>query len=73
MKKWKWLGLALLTAFSLLIEFSMPHDPAHHHWWTSIPAFWIFFGFIGCAVLICFAKALGKLLLDRKEDYYDAE
>jgi hypothetical protein len=73
MKKWKWLGLALLTVFSLLVESSMHHDPAHHQWWTGIPAFWIFFGFIGCAALIFFAKALGKLLLDRKEDYYDTE
>jgi len=73
MKKWHWLGLALLTVFSLVVEFSMHHNSTHHHWWTSIPAFWIFFGFLGCIILIIFAKTLGKLLLNKKEDYYHAE
>ena len=58
MKKWHWLSLALLTVFSLLVEFSMHHDSTHHHWWTRIPAFWIFFGFLGCIILIIF-PALG--------------
>lgn len=73
MKKWHWLILALLTLLSLIVEFSMHHDSSHSQWWISIPAFWIFFGLFGCIILIIFAKTLGKLLLNKKEDYYDAE
>lgn len=69
MKKIWWLSLALLIIISLIVEFTMHHH--FHHWWSDIPAFWIYFGFVGCLVLILFAKLLGKLLVNRKEDYYD--
>lgn len=69
MKKIWWLSLALLTIISLIVEFTSHHH--FHHWWSDIPAFWIYFGFIGCLVLILVAKLLGKLLVNRKEDYYD--
>ena len=73
MKKIHWTGLALLAVLSLIVEFTSHHDSGHHHWWNAIPAFWIFFGFAGCLILIFLAKTLGKLLLNRKEDYYDAD
>lgn len=73
MKKWHWIGLALLTLSSLVIEFSMHHDSGHHHWWNQIPAFWILFGFVSCLALIMVAKTLGKLFLNQKEDYFDAD
>lgn len=73
MNKWKWLALALMTVLSLLIEWAVPHDPAHGQWWTGIPAFWIGFGFAGCWILIFLAKTLGKRLVNREEDYYDSE
>ena len=71
MNRWKWIALIVITILSLIVEFTMHHDS--HGWWSSIPAFWIFFGGIGCIVLIFFAKALGKLILYQKEDYYDAD
>jgi hypothetical protein len=73
MKKWHWIGLSLLTLSSLVVEFSTHHDSGHHHWWNQIPAFWILFGFAGCLALIVVAKILGKLFLNQKEDYYDAD
>ncbi|MCK4835845.1 MAG: hypothetical protein KAT17_04375 [Candidatus Aminicenantes bacterium] len=73
MKKRTWLGLAIISLLSLVVEFSMHHDSAHHHWWNDIPAFWISFGFAGCVILILFAKTLGKLFLNKKENYYDVE
>jgi hypothetical protein len=42
-----------------------------HHWWEKIPGFYVFFGFAGCVAIILISKALGKLLLQKKEDYYD--
>jgi hypothetical protein len=73
MKTIHWIGLALITLLSLILEFTSHHDGGHHHWWNTIPAFWILFGFIGCLILILVAKILGKLLLNRKEDYYDID
>lgn len=68
MNRWKWITLLLLTALSLIAEFTSHHHSSH--WWAKIPAFWIFFGLIGCLGLIFFAKTLGKILLNRKEDHY---
>lgn len=70
MNRWRWLALALTGLFTLVVELTMHHDAAHHHWWNQMPAFWMFFGFLGCLVLIFFAKALGTWFLNRKEDYF---
>ncbi len=73
MKSWHWLALAVLTLLSVLGEFTMSHDPAHDYWWTHIPLFFILYGFLGCVLIIVASKALGKLFLQKKEDYYDAD
>ena len=31
----------------------------------------LFFGFIGCVILVVIPKFIGHKWLDRKEDYYD--
>ena len=71
MKLWWKIGLALLSAATLLGEFG--GKSGHHvsHWWTGIPGFFIYFGFLGCILLIVFAKGLGRMLLTKDEDYYD--
>lgn len=70
MKRWQWITLSLLTIVSLVVEFGIEHGD---HWWSSIPAFYILFGFAGCTAIIFFSKTLGKLFLQREEDYYDVE
>ncbi len=71
MKKWIVLILFLLTLLSLYAELSFSVDAGHGHWWNKIPGFFIFFGLLGCILLILFAKALGKYWLIRDENYYD--
>lgn len=39
--------------------------------WEDIPGFYALFGLIACILIIVMAKALGKLWLMKKEDYYD--
>ncbi len=73
MKNWPLSLLALTALVSLLAGFIGPHDGAHAGWWNSIPAFFALLGFLGCLLIILFAKALGKFLLQRKEDYYHAD
>lgn len=65
--------LALAAVLSLLAGFWLPPDAAHDMWWNRIPAFFALFGFIGCLGIIFFAKFLGKVLLRKREGYYDAD
>ena len=39
--------------------------------WAAFPAFNAVFGFLSCVVIIVVAKLLGKLWLQKGEDYYD--
>jgi threonine/homoserine/homoserine lactone efflux protein len=72
MKQWHWILLCVVVVLSVIAEFIVPHDPGHaEHWWSVIPAFYAFFGFVGCVVIILFSKALGKWFLQKREDYYD--
>ena len=73
MNKLRWVLLGITAVLSLLGGFALPYDPAHDAWWNRIPAFFALFGFIGCIVIIFFAKSLGKLFLRKGEDYYDAD
>jgi hypothetical protein len=73
MNKISWTLLGITAAVSLLGEFALPHDPAHDAWWNRIPVFFALYGFIGCVVIIFFAKWLGKLFLRKGDDYYDAD
>jgi len=41
------------------------------HWWASVPFFWIWFGAVGCAVLILFGKKVLGPVIYKKEDYYN--
>lgn len=67
MKTTHWILLGFLTVISFIAE--LTQDP--HHWWEQIPGFYIIFGFVGCVVIILVSKALGKLFLQKEEDYYD--
>lgn len=68
MKKWHWALLALLTIASIVAEFTGHHESTH--FWAAIPMFWIWFGALGCAVLILFGKKLLGPIVYKKEDYY---
>lgn len=45
----------------------------HHHtyyWWHGFVGFDVLFGFFGCVLLIKVAKGLGKLFIQKQEDFY---
>jgi len=71
MKKWIVLILFLLAFLSLYAELSFSVETGHAGWWNKIPGFFIFFGLLGCILLILVAKALGRYWLIRDEKYYD--
>ena len=59
-----YISLLILLAIDLIVH-------KHGHFpWEEVPEFFAVYGFIGCVSLIFVAKAL-RLLVKRKEDYYD--
>lgn len=59
-------GIILL----IILSFFTPTDEAHFVW-ERLSIFNVLFGFVGCTVIILGSKALGKLFLQRREDYYE--
>ncbi|MBS3943883.1 MAG: hypothetical protein KGZ42_00160 [Melioribacter sp.] len=72
MIKLHWILLGVITLISILADFVFLADYPNKHWWSYIPAFYIIWGFIGCVGIIYISKWLGKIFLQKKEDYYDA-
>lgn len=58
-----------VLAILLVLGFLVPGHPDFS--WERLPGFFALYGFISCVVIIAVSKILGKLLLTRKEDYYD--
>jgi hypothetical protein len=47
--------------------------PEVHFSWEALPVFSAVYGFIGCIVIILGSKAIGRLWLQRREDYYEKQ
>jgi hypothetical protein len=63
-RRYFYIALVVLLVFDFFI-------PKHGHFgWESAPCFYAVYGFIACVSLIFLAKLL-RLLVKRKEDYYD--
>lgn len=74
MKKWHWLALGLLILASIIVEFvghHATHEGAEPPFWATLKTFWIFFGALGCAAIIVFAKMILGPVVYKKEDYYN--
>lgn len=63
--------LPIVISISLFLGLFIHHESPANYIWKKISIFEAIFGFIGCLMLIFFAKALGRFLLERDEDYYD--
>lgn len=53
----------------LLLEFFIKKEP--YFGCAGFPAFYALYGFLSCAVIIAVSKLLGRLWLQKGEDYYD--
>lgn len=71
MKKWHWIVLGVLAAVSVLAQALAPHHVGGH-WWDAVPGSYSAYGFLGCAAIVIISKWIGKRLVQRREDYYDA-
>lgn len=53
----------------LIAEFFIEKHPYFE--WAALPTFYAVYGFLSCAVIVFVSKLLGKLWLQKGEDYYD--
>lgn len=60
----------ILVLITILIDAIFVH-PHVHYWWHGLVGFDVFYGFLMCIVLVKVAKGLGKLIIQREENYYD--
>lgn len=60
----------IMVLLSILIDAVFVHHHIHY-WFHGFIGFDAFYGFIMCIVLIKCAKGLGKLIIQREENYYD--
>ncbi len=70
-KRWFYVSLAALA----LAEIVLPRlfGGLHPHFsFESFPAWGSLYGLVSCVAIIVVSKALGKLWLMRREDYYDS-
>lgn len=72
MKTWRWPILGLLALLLLAADLIVSHSSSHEAlWWEEIPYFFGIVGFFGCIAIIFISKLIGKVLLQREENYYD--
>jgi len=67
---WKNNKMLLSAVVIFGLSFFTPTVGAHFPW-EKLPVFYALFGFAGCIVVILIAKALGRLLIKRDENYYE--
>jgi hypothetical protein len=69
-KRSGWFAAGALAAFSVLVQLVGPESVHGESLWHHIPGF---YGLLGSIALVAIAKGLGKLFLQRPEDYYSDE
>jgi len=70
-KRWFYVGLAAVA----LAEIVLPRlfGGLHSHFsFERFPAWGSLYGLVSCVAIIVVSKAIGKLWLMRREDYYDS-
>lgn len=71
MKRWIMVSVSVLVIF-ILLDLLLVSGHVHIELpWSHIAGFFSLFGFIGCLLIIGFAKLLGRYWLQREEDHYD--
>ena len=71
--KTKWMiGCGVGMAVFIVAQILWGH-PHCEDLWHKLPFFAAFYGVAGCLAIVWASKKLGKLWLQKKEDYYDDE
>jgi hypothetical protein len=70
MKRWLYAGLVFVALAEILLPRIFGGGESHFPF-EDFPAWGSLYGFLSCAAIIVVSKLIGKLLLMRREDYYD--
>ena len=70
-KRWFTIGLIVIALAEIVLPLVF-HGGHPHFSFESWPAWGSFYGLISCVAIIVVSKLLGKVLLMRREDYYDS-
>ena len=70
-KRWS-IGALILIAVAEIVLPLVFHGGHHYFSFEGFPAWGSLYGLISCAAIIILSKLIGKLLLMRREDHYDA-
>lgn len=65
MRVFFYLSLVILVVLDLVI-----HKHPHYDW-ERFPGSYAVYGFLSCVVIVAVSKTLGKIWLQKKEDYYE--
>lgn len=71
LNRWFYAGLAAL-ALSEAVAPRLFHTQPGDFWFEDIPAWGSVCGLVSCVVIIVVSKLLGRLVLMRRENYYDS-
>jgi hypothetical protein len=63
------IGFYLVLVILVIADLFVHKHP--HYSWESLPGGYVVYGFLSCVVIVAVSKALGKLWLQKKEEYYD--
>lgn len=66
-RKVRWAFFGIL-AFLIGLDLLAPKHP--HFSWEALPGFYAVYGFVSCVLIVAVSKILGKLWLQKEEDYY---
>lgn len=69
MKRLRWSALVIVVGLCVIADLLVSHEGAA---WYLVPGFYSIFGFAGTLLITYFAKSVGRIFLQKKEDYYNA-
>jgi len=67
----KWVRRIFFSVLAFLVGMDLFTAKHPHFTWESLPGFYALYGFIACVLIVAVSKSLGKLWLQKEEDYYN--
>ncbi len=67
----RWIKILFFAVLIVLVLLDFVVKKHPHYSWEALPGAYAVYGFLSCVVIVAVSKVIGKLFLQRKEDYYD--
>ena len=70
LRRWFYVSLAVIVVLEIAAPYVL-HDEHTYFGFEHLPAWGSVYGLISCLVIILVSKWIGKMFLERGENYYD--